>query len=234
MLALPQEYIGALCEVKSLENETLAVGRVIKIEETALEITAREDEMIPLFQYRLPVKLYAHHGQLDTHILVAVVYLSTGNFLRLEEVRPLQNFERRGAFRVNSAVPGVLAPLFTEEEQAEFYRRLGQASAEEASALRAQRSIEVTVMDISLTGVRLRSAIPLPEGARFLLEFSPLQQPLTFHLRVQRLVQMPNGETQYGCIFFDYTERQMDVLCRDLFQLQRIEKNRRLNSAGAL
>lgn len=234
MLALPQEYIGSLCEVKSLENELLAVGRIIKIDNEALELAARDGERMPLLQYRIPVKVLVYNSKLDTRIVVGSVYLSTNNFVRVESVRPLQDFERRGAFRVNSNVPGVLTLLFTPEERADYNRRMALMTPEEALKLRGHTTLEVRVMDISLTGVRLQSPVPLKVGTRYALDFTPLEDEVTFHLTVQRLVQMPNGETQYGSIFFDYTERQMDKLCRDLFQLQRLEKNRRRNAASAL
>ncbi|NLW79510.1 MAG: PilZ domain-containing protein [Ruminococcaceae bacterium] len=233
MLALPQEYLGSLCEIKSLENELLAVGRIIKIDKEALELAGRDDERMPLLQYRAPVKVFAHHAKLDTRILVGTIYLSTENFVRVEGVRSLQNFERRGAFRVNSAVPGKLTLYLTAEEQADFDRRLVKASDEAAQGMVDNANLDVQVMDISLTGVRLRSSVPLVPGTRYMLDFAPLEQHLTFLLRVQRLVTMPNGETQYGCIFFDYTEKQLDTLCRDLFQLQRMEKSRRRNAAAA-
>lgn len=232
MLAIPQEYIGSLCEVKSLNNDLLAVGRIIKIDNEALELTGN-DERMPLLQYRSPVKIFVHHSTLTTRILIGVVYLSTEKFARLEDVRPLQDFERRGAFRVNTNVTGRMTAILNDEEQAALDAVLARASDEEALEILARQSLEVKLADISLTGLRLRSPVPLVPGARYLVEFTLLDALITVGLRVQRLIQMPNGETHYGCIFFDFSERQSDLLCRELFQLQRIEKNRRRNAAGA-
>lgn len=230
MLALPEEYIGSMCEVKSLNNDLLAVGRVIKIDNEALEVAALPDERMPLLQYRAPVKLFVHHDKLATRILVGVAYLSTETFARLEEVKALQDFERRGAFRVNTDVVGKVTALLNDEEQQAFDAALQAAAPAEAEAMLAHTSFEVRIMDISLTGLRLQSQKTLVPGSRFYIEFSLLQRPVTLCLRIHRTIKMPNGDTQYGGIFFDFSEKQMDHLCRDLFQLQRLEKNKRRNS----
>lgn len=233
MLAVPQEYIGSLCEIKSLSNDLLAVGRIIKIDQSALELAANENERMPLLQYRMPVKLFVYNSKEGTRILVGIIYLSTENFVRAEEVKPLQDFERRGAFRVNTNVGGRLSVLLSDEEQARFDAALAAASPEEAERMLDESAVEVKVLDISLTGVRLQSAVALNPGARYYIEFTLLDSPMSLCLRVQRLIKMPNGDTQYGCTFFDFSERQMDSLCKELFQLQRHEKNRRRNSVLA-
>lgn len=233
MLALPQEYIGALCEIKSMDNDLLAMGRVIKIDREALEISAEDGERMPLLQYRTPVKLFIHHTREPLRILVGVVYLSTENFARMEEVKPLQDFERRGAFRVNTNVTARLTALMDEDEQDNFDTALASASPEQAEEMLARCEFEVRVMDISLTGLRLHSPQAMAQGARYYVEFVLLDTPMSFCIRVQRLIRMPSGDTQYGCIFFDFSQRQMDILCRELFQLQRFEKNRRRNAAAS-
>lgn len=231
MLALPQEYIGSLCEIKTMTNDFLAVGRVIKIDNEALEFSGSSGERMPLMQYRMPVKLYVHHQKEATRILVGVVYLSTENFTRVEEVKPLQDFERRGAFRVNTNVTARLTAMMSDEEQAAFDEALMDATADEADEMLAKMDFEAKVMDVSLTGVRLQSSLPLVPGSRYHIEFNILDTEMAFCLRVQRLIPMEDGEVQFGCIFFDYSERQMDLLCKELFQLQRFEKNKRRNNA---
>lgn len=234
MLALPQEYAGSICEVKDLDNNQLTVGRIIKIDHEALEIAARDDDMMPLLSYRMAVKLYIHNPQHGTRIQVGTVYLSTDNFLRVEDVRPLESFERRGAFRVSISTSGTLTPLLTEEQQAQFDTELANASPQQAEALLARSSFEVQIMDVSLSGMRLASHIPLTPGESYLIDFYLLDSEMTLCLRVQRLIMMPNGETQYGCVFFDISERQMDQMCKELFRLQRIERNRRRNSPTSI
>lgn len=227
MLALPEEYIGSLCEIKSLANDLLAVGRIIKTDHEALEITATEGERLFLLEYRLPIKIFVHNSKLGSTVLVGITYLSTENFMRAEEVRPLQNFERRGAFRVNLNVTGTLTPLLSEKQQAELDLRIAEASPEEAEQIEKELTTEVRIADVSLTGARVISRQPLRLGAKYYLEFIPLNVPMEFCIEIQRHIRETNGEHHYGCSFFDFTEKQLDVLCKDLFQLQRLEKNRR-------
>lgn len=230
MLALPQEYINSLCEIKSMTNELLAVGRIIKIDVEALEIAAQDDSRMPLLQYRTSVKLFVHNSRLDTKVIAGVVYLSTENFTRIEEVKSLQDYERRKAFRVNSHVIGILHPLLSEAEQLAFDAKIAAATPEEGEKLLESVQIEARLLDISLTGLRITSPVPLRKGARYIIEFMPITTPMNFCIHVQRIIKTPSGETQYGCSFYDYGERQVDMLCKELFQLQRIEKNRRRNA----
>lgn len=232
MLALPQEYIGSICEVKSLDNEQLAISKIIKIDHEALELAEHNQDRLPLLQYRLNVKLYIHNAEQGTRILSGVVYLSTNNFLRVEEVKPLQNFERRGAFRVNTNVTGFMMPLWDDKAQAEFDEKLATVSAAEAEKMLEETTFEVKLLDISLTGMRLSSETELIPGECYVVEFSLLDTSMSICLKIQRVIKTPSGETQYGCIFFDFSERQMDTLCKVLFQLQRIEKNKRRNSSA--
>lgn len=231
-IPLPQGYIGSLCELKSLENDLLATGRIIKIDYDALEIAAEnEDETLRLFQYRTPIKIFVLNDKLENRVLVGITFLSTKLFARFEEVKPLEDFERRGAFRVNCGADGRIYAILTGAEQQDFDRRIGAAAPEEQQALMDKLYTPVRVVDISLTGVRLVSPVPLRRGQRFCLDTTPLKTPMTFHIRVERVIRMPDDSEQYGCRFFDLADRQSDILCRDLFQLQRLEKNRRQNSA---
>lgn len=230
MLPIPPEYAGALCEIKTLGNDFLTVCHIIKIDHEALEFAAGEGERMPLIQYREPVKVIVHSSKLRDQILVGSAYLSTNNFLRLEDVRELAEFERRGAFRVNTGVEGKLYPILSESQQREFDQRIAQAGSAEAEQILSEAYMAVQVMDISLTGARLKTPRPLRVGDKYYLEFILLNDTKNYGLQVERIITMANGDQHYGCIFFDMTSYAVDALCRDLFQLQRIEKNRRSNA----
>jgi hypothetical protein len=234
MLALPQEYIGSLCEIKSINNESLAVGSIIKIDNEALEVAAAEGDRMPLLQYRTPVKMFVNNLRLGTFILVGIAYLSTENFARIEEVKPLQEFERRRAFRVNTDVMGEMSLLMTETELAALSAEPAGPGGETHGEAAFSDIVAVRIVDISLTGLRLQTDSRLRPGARYYVEFKLLGKTTGLCLRVQRRIESPGGSLQYGGIFFDFSERQMDMLCKDLFQLQRMERQRRANSAAQL
>lgn len=228
MLAIPQEYIGSLCELKTLTNDFLAVGRVIKIDREALELEGRRDDRMPLLQFRLPVKLFVHHSRLDTRIMIGTIYLSTENFVRVEEVKPLSNFERRGAFRVNTELDARMSFVDAKRRSTEENVPANFGAKMDDAEFPAQ------VLDLSLTGVRVRCLLPLKLDSKYHLSFAAQDSRFDFYIKVQRLVKMPTGETQYGCIFYNFSERQMDLLCKVLYRLQRLEKQKRDNAPTAL
>lgn len=231
VLPLDPKYAGSSCEIKTMDNELLTIVHIIKIDHDALEFSAPQYERIPLLQYRSTVKVIVHNSKLSDQVLVGTTYLSTNNFLRVEDVRPLSKFERRGAFRVTINESGKLLKFLSESQQRLFDQLLTRANPEEAKRMLADTNIPVQIIDLSLTGARLKSEKPLMLGDKYYLEFLLLDNKKHFGMRVQRIIEMDDGTEQYGAIFFDISAQASDVLCRDLFQMQRIEKNRRSNTA---
>ncbi len=229
MLPVSSDYLGASTEVRSLANNAvLATGKIIKIDHDAIEIAAERGNFMQLLQYKMTVKLYVR-GKTDAQqmvVLAGVVYLSTGNFLRIEEVKTIDEFERRGAFRVNSIGEGKLYPLLNEQQRAQYEARLQSMYPTDAKQLLSREYVDVRVMDISLTGVRIASRVPLSALERYRLDYAPLKAVMNFSLRLQRLIHMPGGTEHYGCSFYDMSNFEKDLLVRDLFQMQRMEKNR--------
>ena len=229
MLPVSSDYLGGNVEVRNVSSGALlTAGKIIKIDHEALELAASRDGFMPLLQYRMPVKLYvtAPKASLERVVLFAVVYLSTENFLRVEDVKTLEDFERRGAFRVMTASPGKLYPLLNERQREQYEVRIRSMYPKEADQLLAQQYLNVRVMDVSLTGVRIASRLPLSALERYRVEFTPLEQEMSFNLRLQRLIHMPDGAEHYGCSFYDTAQYQIDALLRDLFQIQRLERSR--------
>lgn len=231
MLPVQQDYIGSLCEIKSLSNDLYMQVKIIKIDHDALEFAAKDQERIMLLQYRVPVKIFVYNQKLGNQVLVGLTYLSTDNFLRLEDVRQLSDFERRAAFRVNTGVAGTLSRLISDKEHKEFTKQLENATPEEAEKMLSGDYLEVKIMDVSLIGVRIATPKKLKINDKYILEFAPHKETMTFCIQVKRIIHINGIPDQYGCVFFDFSERQMDSLCRDLFQLQRIEKKRRQNTS---
>ncbi len=229
MLPVSSEYLGGTVEVRNVSSGAfLSSGKIIKVDHEALELAAPRDGFMPLLQYRMPVKLYVSGPKpsMERIVLAAVVYLSTENFLRVEDVKSIADFERRGAFRVLTGSRGKLFPLLNEQQQRHYENRIRSMYPKEADRLLAQPYLDVRVMDVSLTGVRIASRLPLSTLERYRLEFAPLEQDMSFNLRLQRLIHMPDGAEHYGCSFYDTTPMQIDTLLKELFQMQRIERNR--------
>lgn len=232
MLPLAQEYVGSRCDIKSMTNEFFTSADIIKIDKDALEFSVGEGEVMALLKFRETVKIFVHNRNLPPQILTGVAYLSTVNFARIENIKPIEEFEKRGAFRVGTNVEGDMIRLMDEEEQEEFDIRLAEADEQTAEKMQESIKFKAKVIDISLTGMRISTQVKLEQNLRYYMEVELLEQPITVFLRVQRVIKTRKGEVQYGCVFFDFTERQKDRLCQILFKLQREERYRREKAAG--
>ncbi len=217
MLALPHEFTGAMCELKSMDDYPVAVGRVIEIDHDAVGIAALEGERIPLLQYRRRIKMIVRKGDLF-RIMVGMVYLSTNTFARFEEVVAFEASEQRNAFRVRTKVPAILIEVKPDEEE--------EAPEEEPQE---PVKIPVEVMDLSLTGARILTEMELKKNADYHLEFNVLDTHMELLVKIQREVLNEGHRHQYGCSFTKMSSRDSDVLCNKLFDLQRIERTRRRN-----
>ncbi len=221
MLALPQEYTGAMCELKSMDDYPVSVGRVIEIDHDAIGIAALEGERIPLLQYRRRMKLLVRKGDMFT-IMVGIVYLSTNTFVRFEEVVTFEASEQRNAFRVRTKTEAVLYPVLEENDE------------DEDEEPKEVPSIPVEVIDLSLTGARVLSEQTLHKNMDYQLEMKLMGTKMEFLIRVQREVVNQGHRHQYGCSFEKMSDRQSDNLCNKLFELQRIERTRRRERSVAL
>ncbi len=217
MLALPQEYTGAMCELKSMDDFSVGVGRLIEIDHDAIGIAALEGERIPLLQYRRRMKMLVRKGDLFS-IMVGMVYLSTNTFVRFEEVVAFEASEQRNAFRVRTQLEAALYEVEKEPKE-----------GQEPQMAQEAKRIPVEVMDLSLTGTRLLSEVELKKGVDYQLEFRLMQSSLSFLIRVQREVANKAHRRQYGCSFVEMNDKQSDILCNKLFELQRIERSKRRN-----
>jgi hypothetical protein len=234
MLAVPQEYIGAPCAIRSMNNERYGEGQIIKIDNTALEISVNEGDFMVLLNYRTVVKLVISPLNMQSKIYTGVVYLSTKNFARIEEIKTIDEFEKRGAFRVNTSVNCKISLILAEEEQIELDAKLNSLPQDKKAKLNVLSEAEADILDISLSGIRVSCDAKLEEGQRFSVEFDLQGQTQVMCIRVQRVIKMQSGAVNYGCVFFDFTERQMDNLCKMLFQIQREEKLKRDRSVGLI
>lgn len=208
MLALEERYKDSICEIKSMQNDLLSTGRIYSIGEDTIELIHPDEDKMPLLPYNTPVKISIFNARLGFKMLAGVVYISTDVFLRVSDVRMLQDFERRGFFRMNVKIPTRVYPIVED-------------NGEEVQPM------EVTLENISLSGVQISSEKTFALGDRFAMEIQLFKKKMMFHARVCRLAREDGRRQFYGCAFYDHTDRQTDDLCYDLFQLQRLEIRKR-------
>lgn len=212
-MLLPKEYLGSLCEIRSLSNNLMALARICNIRPRILEMVGYIDGQIPIMAYQMPVKIYTHNLRAGTCILGGIVYLSSSEMVRVENVELIQDHDRRGAVRVNAHVQALLYQVHPDNLDNQYNNLYTPC-------------IDVEIMDISLSGLQITSHVLIGIGQKYYIDFTLLKRPLHFFIIVQRLVDGCGHKNICGCSFCDVTDRETDTLCRVLFDLQRQEKNR--------
>jgi hypothetical protein len=81
-------------------------------------------------------------------------------------------------------------------------------------------TLNVQVLDISVTGVLLRSTRPVELGARGSLRLNFGGTPLTADIRVQRISESPNNPAEYsiGAMFLGITPQHRQLIERFMVQ----------------
>lgn len=211
MAILTDDYKNSVCEIKSVHNDLLTTGRIYSISESNIEFVHPEDDKMPLIPYNTPVKVSVFNAKRGFRMLMGTVFISTDVFLRVADVQSLQDFERRGFFRMRVTIPSRIYLLETEgSEDTEI------------------QPVNVMIEDISLSGIQVSLERQLAIGETFSVEVQLFKKKMMFHCRITRVAREGKDNRHfYGCAFFDQSERQIDDLCYDLFQLQRMEIRKR-------
>ncbi len=225
MNAIPEKYLHSVCEVKTLENELLCIGKVHGIGDSTLEIVSSNGESLPLIAYHTPVKISIYGGDSDMLVVGGSVYIAHEKLWRISEVNQYQNFERRDFFRVKVTCKGEGIRHVEPELNQEIIKENMTENEEE-------RPFEVSVVNISLCGIlfaceerfRIHDEVDL-SGLR-LIRQAP---EFSFHCKIRRLAGENRYGTLYGCTFENMTQRATDDLCKAIFELQREELKKRRN-----
>lgn len=216
MAVLTDEYKNSVCEIKSMRNDLLTTGRIYSINEDEIEFVHPEDDKMPLLPYNTPVKIGVFNSKHGFRMLAGTVFISTDLFLRVSNLKTLQDFERRGFFRTAVKLESRAYPMAVTKE--------GQETVQEEV-----RPYQILIEDISLSGLQLSCQETLEMGSALAVEVQIFKKKMMFHCRIMREARESDHRHYYGCSFFDQTERQIDDLCYDLFQLQRMEIRKHRN-----
>ncbi len=216
---LPREYIGSLCEIitynkRAGTNQLLNVGRLDTVKLGVLELVPRREGMV--FS-RIPVatfvNIYVFSRNLPCKILKGVIDESDSLRIRILNVEPLTEAEQRGALRYDTKAPFFIIPY--------------------AAALRLSKEttgFQVTLTDLSQTGLQFSSDASFEEGDIFLGNVKMFNISLQFKLRVERQFERPSKHNlfYYGCRFMSPSDEFNENLRRILMRLQ-LERLSRLS-----
>lgn len=208
-----EKYVGSACEVKTLENDMLFLGRVRNVVQglsLSLDIVSSDGSLLIGSRYGMPVKLSIYKNSSNMLIVGGKVYMANADFWRISNISQYQNYERRGFFRVQANTDG-----FVSQETA------GNDGAEEYSA---------HVINISLSGILFSCNNRFSENQIINLSAVRLGEdkwPFSFRCTVKRSDEESPMGFLHRCQFLDMAQRESDRLCKAIFSMQREAIRRR-------
>ena len=201
---------GALCEVTTVENEFLFVGTIGACDEKTKELRIdlrRKNGRLRSEDSETDVKIALLHAQArgDVILLYGTAYQRADTFWYIRLKDGGRYSESRGNFRL---------------------------SVRSSCAVRTASGTEETdckIVDISITGFGFLSQQGYAVGENLTFSGLRLLENSADHVLPAEIVRRQEvslgGETscfRYGCRFLDLTEKEVDMLCHDIFALQSV------------
>lgn len=214
-------YLDTICEVKTMENELLVVGRVKQVVSKlslCLDIIEAEGNLMPLTFYGAPLKIVLHSSANGMLVIGGKVYLCNKAFWRVSNLVEFQNVERRGYFRVSTDATGMAAPLVNVNTAGIV------SETEDGEEVQEPPTYSVQLINISLSGVLFVSehrfaAMQYLHLHSFQLSDDPT--PFSLVCRVRRCDEETSAGYLCRCSFEDVHQRDSDRLCKAIFAVQR-------------
>ena len=215
-----------MCEIKTMDNEFLAIGRISDFlpEDNSIEIVSCDGSDLPSMRYATKIKINIFGSKSGFLGLEGYVYIANSSFWRLYDVSSLGENERRSYFRIKTNSHAEVEEII-EREQPE---NDGQEATDEQTV-----KYPCTVMSVSISGALL--AID-DEKCNFQVD-SMLQinafsvgessQVFTLKCRVKRSENHERLGKLLGCEFTDLNDKEIQSLCQAIFAQQRLEIHRK-------
>lgn len=205
MQNLSKAYISSMCELKSMSNEMVALGRVTDVTGEYIEIGCHTGTL-PIVHANSLVKLQVYNDKNGFKLLMGLVYLSTQEMMRIIHPKVIVSTDRRKFFRVSIQLPAKVAAATPATSQTSY--RLQWKPA--------------LLLNISLNGVYFTSKQVFIEDQQVAVQMHlhPDQTEM-LHCRILNVEQLENDEWGYGCQFLSCTPYQSDMICNFIFEEQR-------------
>lgn len=205
---MPKDYEGSVCEIKTTENELIAIGKIKEISQKYVKIFNNKKEL-QIVDYGTSIKVNVFNGKNGFRVLVGNIYTSTKSEMSIDNVINLVDKERRNFFRVDMEMTA----------KAVFKKTAMDMYPTEA---------DVTIMDMSLSGLKFKTPYVFSENNTLAIELNlNKKKNSSFQCKILRIIGYENGEYQYGCEFVYSKTEDADLLCSFLFKKQREFLNNR-------
>lgn len=205
-LPLPAEYEGSICEIKTLDNALISTAVMGAINEGHIVMHSKKGKL-PLVGYGQSVKVNIFNTRQGFMAIVGNVYTSSHKEMRLIEISNLTNQERRKFFRVDLDMLAKIQIISPESEE---------------------RTFDVIIKDLSLSGMRFQSKVRLPVDTSCKVTLTAAEcRMLTLDYQIVRIIcEDDYHNIHYGCLLTTPEGDKTERLFSFLFKKQREQLNR--------
>lgn len=217
--------VGCLCEIKTIDNELLTLGRISAYipEDKSIEIVPCEGNDMPNAQYSTKVKVNVFSSTFGYVGLYGFVYIAYSGFWRLYDVNCFSENERRSFFRIT---------VRSKAEAEEIIKHDQTLDSQQDAVDNPVAKYPCIVTSISISGLLFAvddDACNYQIGSTLMIKgFTVGESGHVFSLkcRVKRTDCHEKHGKLFGCEFLDFDDKVTERLCRDIFEQQRIEIQR--------
>ena len=194
---LNKSMLGKVCEISTLSNEMLGVGRIESVDNNRIDISHSTGKILAL-ELNDIVKI-SSAGKGSFQAFLAMIFHTAPDLLKLFNATVLKTANDREFFRVKADME---ASLWVESE------------------LRP-----ATIVDISAVGMMLATDEPLDISQLVKVEFVAQNTHFVEFCKVIRAVRRVEAPDNYGLAFESMTNTQSDKLISFLFKEQAMNRH---------
>jgi len=197
---IDEEYRFANCELRTINNDLLTKGKIIKIGSDFLEIS-NELGSTSLNRYEKRVKVIINHTYLESKVIEGDLYIPTMEFFRVIDTKTIMEKEQRNFFRVNVNIDAVAG--------------VGPRGGGPI------KKYPVIINDLSLNGALMITTTIIAQRAKIELTFEIDNNELILDGQVVRCRLNSDNMYCYGIRFIDIDNANSNLICQYLFKKQK-------------
>lgn len=199
-MLIDEEYRFANCELRTISNDLLTKGKIIKIGSDFLEIS-NELGSTSLNRYEKRVKVIINHAYLESKVIEGDLYIPTMEFFRVIDTKTIMEKEQRNFFRVNVNIDAVAG--------------VGPRGGGPI------KKYPVIINDLSLNGALMITNTIIAQRAKIELTFEIDNNELIIDGQVVRCRLNSENMYCYGVRFIDIDNSNSNLICQYLFKKQK-------------
>lgn len=212
-----ERLAGAICELRSMKNDLLFLGKVLGCNGEEVTVSEYQNGPVPPVIYNTEFKILVRPGGGRPPLAMAgSICGSNRQIWKLDRLRMLQAEERRTAFRqrvdCTATAQELDAGLFLPEHG------LTLSGPPRHAPQRCR------LVDVSLGGLQFKAEYRFERGTWLLMQdlvLLPGTPPFTLPCQICWADRADGQNFTFGCRYGQIPERQQDRLCKVILDLQR-------------